>query len=469
MQRIKISWFQILSICCVCITSTHGQIDSTILTYREFMDNVIRFHPLSRKADLKSRMAEAEWLSARGNLDPVITSGWNEKNFDDKLYYRQFQGKLQIPISRFGVDFVTGYENSDGTFLNPEYSTGTNGLWNAGVEVDVLQGLIVNERRIALDQARIFQDLAENERQIMLNQLLYEASIQYLQWQQFDAFRITLIENLELAINYLENTKQSFLNGEKTAMDTLEANILFQDASISLQKNEALLLKARQQLENFLWFNDMPVTLQPDTQPETSGNGLFVQSINLDNERAVVNNPIILAADNKITQNEIEQRLKREKLKPKFKIKYNPLLATSDAGLSPTFSAADFKWGFDFSFPLLLRSERADVQRGAIKIQELVLDRENKRNELENKLDATLQQQEILAGQLQLLQENVAGYRLLLEGENEKFRLGESSVFLLNKRQEKYIDGQLKLIELRLKLERERLNYLYYSNQLLIK
>ena len=61
------------------------------------------------------------------------------------------------------------------------------------------------------------------------------------------------------------------------------------------------------------------------------------------------------------------------------------------------------------------------------------------------------------------------GYRLLLDGENEKFRFGESSVFLLNKRQEKYINGQLKLIELNIKLQVELLNYLYYSNGLIEK
>ena len=38
--------------------------------------------------------------------------------------------------------------------------------------------------------------------------------------------------------------------------------------------------------------------------------------------------------------------------------------------------------------------------------------------------------------------------------------------FLLNKRQEKYIEGQLKLIDLTNKLQKERLNYLLSSNQL---
>ena len=161
-------------------------------------------------------MGEAEWLLAKGGLDPEITSNWNQKNFDDKLYYQLYQGKLRIPL-KLGVDLIAGYENSDGVFLNPEYSTGTNGLWNAEVEVNVLQGLIVNERRIALDQAQIFADLAENERLILLNQLLYDASLTYLEWQKSHAIKSVLEENLVIATNYFENTRLSFLNGEKTA------------------------------------------------------------------------------------------------------------------------------------------------------------------------------------------------------------------------------------------------------------
>ncbi|MFT5169157.1 MAG: hypothetical protein ACI8P3_004405, partial [Saprospiraceae bacterium] len=71
--------------------------------------------------------------------------------------------------------------------------------------------------------------------------------------------------------------------------------------------------------------------------------------------------------------------------------------------------------------------------------------------------------------QFNLLNQNVENYKRLLDGENEKFRFGESSVFLLNKRQEKYINGQIKLIEIFIKSQIEILNFLYYSNQLIKK
>lgn len=445
--------------------SGNAQIDTTTLTYLAFLNNVVQFHPIAKQANLKIDWAEAEWLSAKGNLDPMLTSNWNEKNFDKKRYYRQFQGKLKVPTV-LGIDLVGGYENTEGVFLNPENKTDEFGLWNVGVEVNLLQGLWINERRTALKQAQIYQNIAENERQMLLNELLYGASLAYLDWQKNYYAQQVILESIELAETYFDNTKASFLGGEKTAMDTLEALLIYQDALNKAQFYEGKRLKAQQNLENFLWFNDLPLLLENGVKPENYEQPIFELTTGLDLQNLLANHPAIQEKLNKQSYYELEQKLKREKLKPKLKAKYNPLLATSDNGLSPNYSTGDYKWGFDFSMPLLLRSERANIQKGEVKLQEIALDLDNKRNELRNKIEASLQQQTVLQAQLGLQQQNVNGYRRLLEGENDKFLYGESSVFLLNKRQEKYINGQLKLIETYIKLEMEILNYLYYINRL---
>lgn len=460
MRKYLILFFSILA-----IANLVAQSDTTTLTYQEYLANILLYHPLAKQANLKTDLANAEWLAAKGAFDPKLTAGWQEKNFDDKLYYRLFQSKIKIP-TRLGIDVVGGYENTSGVFLNPENKTDKRGLWNVGLEANLLQGLIVNERRNALEQAKIFQELAKNQQQILLNDLLYDASIAYLDWQKYAAIQFVLQENSTIAANYLRNTAESFFGGEKTRMDTLEAYILWQDTKVVLQTNENFLIKSRQQLEIFLWLETLPLVLQPTTLPENYTNTLF--QIPVENKVAdlVNQHPIILEKRNKQSSYVLNQRLKREKLKPKLKAKFNPLLATSDASLAPTYTTSDYKWGFDFSFPLFLRKERAGIQEGEIKIKEVTYDIENKVVELQNKMEGSLQQQVILQQQIDLQAQSVVGYRLLLDGENEKFNYGESSVFLLNKRQEKYINGQLKLIKLNIKRQMELLNYLYYANGL---
>lgn len=442
-----------------------AQSDTTILSYPEYLANILKYHPVAKQANLRLDLAEAEWLSAKGNLDPKISSDWNQKNFDDKLYYRQFQGKLRIP-TQLGIDVVGGYENTEGIFLNPENTTDRFGLWNVGVEINLLQGLLVNERRTALRQAKVFRDIAKNQQQVLLNELLYLASFAYLEWQKYYSFQDAIQENIAIASEYFQNTKLSFLNGEKTAMDTLEALITLQDVNTMLQANKAALAKSVQRMENFLWFKELPVELQETTKPQDYREDIFI----IDDFSAIQNlattHPMLLEKINKQSMLEIEQKLKREKLKPKLKVKYNPLIATSTDGITPNLSTSDYQWGFDFSMPLFLRKERAGIQKGEIKLMDIQFDIDNKQNELINKIENSIQQQSILQDQLVLQEQNVEGYKRLLDGENEKFQYGESSVFLLNKRQEKYIDGRLKLISLFVKQELENLNYLYYTNRL---
>ncbi len=442
-----------------------GGPDSLKLSYDEYLENILIYHPIARQAGLKQGFAETELMKARGYLDPEIVAGWNEKNFDDKLYYRKYGAKLRFPTS-IGLDVVGGYENTKGDYVNPENKTDEFGFWHVGLELNVLNGLLVNERSTAIKKAKVYQSLAENEQQVLLNELMYASLSAYLTWQKYYFSLEVLEENKAIANTYLANTKEAFVNGEKTAMDTLEASIAYQEAHNYYLKNEMYLVKARQIIENYLWYEDVPISLQDDAIPEYFKDPFFENVTSYDVE-LIEYHPKILATINKLSMAEIDQRLKRSKYLPKLKVKYNPLLKTQGSTNIHSFSSSDYKLGFEFSMPITFRKERADVNRGKLKIQEIELDLEQKRNELLNKSDASWAQQLLLKEQIDIQNQNVVMYKQLLDGESEKFNYGESSVFLLNKRQEKYISSQLKLTDAYVSQQLEVLNFLYYSNQLL--
>ena len=447
-------------------TSLFAQLDTTVLTFEEYFQNILMDHPLARQADLRLDLRDAELLAARGAFDPIVAANWDQKNFKGDLYYQNYEAKLIIPTP-LGIDVVGGYENTDGIFVNDQLTTSEFGLWNVGVEVNALQGLMVNRRRIGLQQAEVFSDLAENERLVLLNELLFDAAAAYFTWQENFYETIVLLENLQLAREYFVGTRESFFLGEKTALDTLETFTYILDAEIRLQKNQLDRIKARQNVENYLWVNETPAFLRPRTVPEDYRDPLLPTRILFELDD-LTTHPIVQAAVAKLSILELEQRLKRQKLLPKLKVKFNPLLATDSEGIGPMgFNRNDFKWGFDLDLPLLFRQARADVQRGEIKLLEAGLDLQNKRNELLNKIEASQDQLVTLEQQIATVEENVDRYRLLLEGEATKFQFGESSVFLVNRRQEKYIEGRIKLIEAYVKRQREVMNFLFYTGRLL--
>ncbi|MCB9331442.1 MAG: TolC family protein [Lewinellaceae bacterium] len=454
----------IAAVCCLLFFTKQGiaQQDSIVLSYAAFIENILQYHPVARQAALQNDFAAVEKLAAKGRFDPQLAADWNDKYFDKKHYYRIFNAGFQIP-TWYGLTLNGSYENTDGVYLNPENTTTNMGLWTLGVEANLLQGLLIDERRAAVQQARVFQQAAANEQKRMLNELLFAASLAYVNWQAaFNTQRI-IEESMVLAREYLSATRESFFNGDKPAIDTLEAFMIVQDRQLRLQANAIDLVKTRQHLENFLWYEQLPIELKPATTPEPMQTGALGPPFVAVPEPQLENHPEILEKQFKITQYEIEQRLKRDKFKPKLKVKYNPLLATSDNSVAPEFMLSNYKWGLGFAMPLLFRSERAAVQKTSVAIRELELGISDKQNNLRNKLQANREIQAVLREQVGLQQQNVANAGTLLEAENEKYSIGESSVFLLNKRAEKLLETRIKLVELTAKYQGNQMEYFYVA------
>ncbi len=244
-----------------------AQNDTTFLTQKAYLAQVLEQHPVAKQAALQEPLANATMLAAKGKFDPTLSSSWNDKFFSDKHYYRHFSTNLLIP-TQYGLQISAAYENNNGYYLNPENTTDKYGLWAVGIEANILQGFFIDERRAAVQQAYIFERITKNERQIMLNDLLLMASLAYIEWQKAYYTQQILEEAMQIAQDYRQATRQSFLGGEKTAIDTLEAFLIVQDRMLMLQSNEMLLENAKQTLENFLWQNNQPISLNQPTAPE---------------------------------------------------------------------------------------------------------------------------------------------------------------------------------------------------------
>jgi outer membrane protein TolC len=68
---------------------------------------------------------------------------------------------------------------------------------------------------------------------------------------------------------------------------------------------------------------------------------------------------------------------------------------------------------------------------------------------------------------LALYRETVANYQRLLDAELRKFSIGESSIFLINSRENKLIDAQLKLIKLESSLPKLEAGVLWAAGRLI--
>ncbi len=454
-----------------CISLVVAAQDTTLVLEQErFLQMVLEYHPVARQSRLVIEQGEYGIRKARGSFDPSVFTYYDNKQFQSKEYYSMLGTGLKVP-TWVGVDMKLGYDQNQGDFLNPEASIPENGLWYAGVSVPLGEGLFIDERRKVVKQARLFSQYTRAEQSRILNDLLLDAMENYWYWvKTFSQLRI-FDESVGIALTRFNAVRDSYLQGDKPAVDTLEAFIQVQNRRISA--NQALIeyQKATLSLSNYLWYeNDIPLEITDKLIPPLSDALADIEIISESELSARLtgiedSHPELQLYQYKQADLAIEERWKKEKIKPKLNLNYNFLSET----IGPTaenYGLNNYKWGLEFSLPLFLRSEIGDLRLTQIKQEEVALGRSRKTLEVINKVLVFHQQLKNLMDQIDLYALNVTNYEQLLRAERLKFDAGESSLFLINSREISLIEARIKYIEVETKVRISYVGYFWAAGSL---
>ena len=429
-----------------------AMLTDSVLDYSEFIYWVRMNHPVAEIADLEIELARRELRMSRGGFDPILYGNYRTKDFKDTEYYDALQAGIEIP-TWMGISLLAGYEDNQGAFLNPEATVPQSGLINAGISAQLGSGLLMDDRRAALRQAQIGIEAGENDRQLISNQLFFEATSAYFNWS-FSAQSLTVAEEaLELANIRYEGVRESFIFGDVPAIDTVEAYTQVLSRLYNLREAQNFYIQSINLASAYLWSPEgNPVTLPPFVRPrnsaEVSTENLLVP-LSID-----VTHPELLKLLFKREILTIDRRLAAEYLRPKVELKYNFLTENvlpspaNDFFQDNAFFQNNYNFGAKVSFPIFLREARGKVGMTKVKIDMVEREVENKRAQLDAKLGAGLVKLENLREQINIFEQNVELFQILLNGERELFRIGESSLFLINARETKLIESRVKYLEL---------------------
>jgi outer membrane protein TolC len=424
----------------------------SVLDYEEFIYWVRMNHPVAEIADLEVELARNQLRMSRGGFDPLLYGNYRTKDFKDTDYYDVLQAGIEIP-TWMGISLQAGYEDNQGAFLNPEATVPQDGLINAGISAQLGSGLLMDDRRAALRQAQIGIEAGENQRQLISNELYYEATVAYFNWSLANQTIEIAEEALDLANIRYEGVRESFIFGDVPAIDTVEAYTQVLARLYNLREAQNQYIEAVNVASAYIWSPDgNPVILPPFIRPRDSAN---VPAENVMVPLSIdITHPEILKLLFKRESLTIDRRLATEYLRPKLELKYNFLTenvlpAPADEFFqNSTFFENNYNFGAKVSFPIFLREARGKVGMTKVKIDMVEREVENKRAQLDAKLSAGLVKLENLREQINIFQQNVELYQILLNGERELFRIGESSLFLINARETKLIESRVKYYEL---------------------
>lgn len=439
-----------------------------VLSFEAFK-GMLNNHPAIRAAELSVEKGNQTLTRAKGAFDPKVSGSYQNKFFKGTEYYDQTYIGVEIPL-RAPIILQSSFENANGTYFNPEETTPNGGLINAGVAIPLGQGLITDKNRTELRQAEAYKRYSLIEQKIRIQQLRYDAFHQYWLWWMSKRTLDIHNEWVTIAEQRLVDTKNRFLAGDIASIDTLETAIQVQNRKQKYQAAQAKWNKESLELASHLWqkneLNYVPVESIKNRIPQNDlvfENSLSNTNVLSDRTNTIQNtNPELLKYDPILEQLKSEERWKKEMMKPIVNVKYNALNEAT-APSENLMTLNNYKWGAQISWPILMRKAKGELGLTRVKIEETALEATQKQTIVRNKALAAIKQLELLRQQLANVTSNVKNMQRLLDAERDKFNSGESSVFLINTREQQLFDLRIQETEIatQLKLQEIEIQYLF--------
>jgi outer membrane protein TolC len=432
----------------------------------QVMQMVRQYNPIAKQAGIQVQQAKAKLLAARGGFDPILSQNLAEKTFDGTAYYEYNNPELRIP-TWFGVEVKAGIETINGNRVNTSETTGTSNY--IGISVPLGRDLLMDKRRAVLQTAKVMRDASYAEQQRMLNDLMLDVQKAY--WSWYKSYRILSILDEAIVINErrLAFVRGAFRQGDRPALDTTEALAQLQQLQVQQQAAKLELRNNQLDLSVFLWTPEGNPYLLPDEVSPLipGGEQIFeTQSVPvLDSllDIARKNHPELLLYNFKLQSLSIEKQYRFQQLLPQADLQYNFLQEGnrfSNTLKAPLFDN-NFQYGLKMSIPIRLSAERGNYRNAKLAINSVRLEQDLKTTQIENKVKACFNELINLRAQVALQTKAYSNYSLLQRGEEVRFSIGESSLFLVNARENKRLEElqKLQLLKAKLALAGYQLNW----------
>jgi outer membrane protein TolC len=438
--------------------------DTFVFNEARFLKQVYDFAPAVRNSGLEVAIQNQEWLAAKSVFEPKLIGGYDRKNFDSKTYYNKLDAgvKVNTPI---GVKVSGGYADNDGVYLNPESNVPVQGLVYAGIEVPLGAGMFTDAERTLVKQQRLENNAASLLNTLAVNDHLLESGEAYWDWYEGVMLLNLSQEAIVLAQNRLRLVVRKNAIGEAADIDTLEAFINFQNRQAFLLESTVKWEKYKNKVQDYIWMPEMTKDL---LAPEVDLDYTVMLPDSFTEREITRLHPLISLLDTDSLINRASLALAREFYKPQVDLAFK---LQEDGGTVGNFDynpQQNNYIGLNVNMPLLLRKQRAKANQSLIKEQIIG----NKKQEMIVKI---LNAQRTYHNNTLNLKETIdlwsvasANYKRMLNAEQMKFTLGESSLFIVNSRELKWIAAREKYIKSYVEYRKSILRY-YHSLGILPK
>lgn len=442
---------------------------ASALTLEQVLRTVDRSYPLLLAAQEEIQIAQAEYLSAQGPFDARIESS-NFGTPQGGYEHISSDTALHLPLQSVGGEVSLGYRIGRGDWpsYDKNYLTNTAGELSARLQLPLLRGLTVDQRRTLLRNTRLGIDLKSAEYAEKRIKIKREAGLAYWAWT-LELKRLSLIQQLLR----VAKERQSALERRHELGDSSNIQVV-ENMRFILQRKELLRLqvykarKAKRLLSLYLR-DEKGDLVEPKSQQQNINELEKKLSINKihryqDNKKRILSNhPMLSAFEKHIAIERNRLKLSNNNLLPSLDLSYK---ITSENGLGgdPLKKKAAHKLGLNFQTPIQRRKAKGQRHKQVAKINQYQQYYTLAMQRLGVAFSNTIDEINTAQSRTALLDNEVKLAKKIEKAERISFSQGTSSLFLVNQRETSTFSVKLKALKVLLESKVAILNLRALSN-----
>ncbi|MBB3104904.1 TolC family protein [Azomonas macrocytogenes] len=433
------------------------------LTLEQVLSSSATHYPKILSSLQKIESGDAEKQIAQGAFDWEVqqkimrrSHTYDGRYADTQVTRRFYDNNMRLYFGyRISKDYLPSYEDAMNTYRGGEF--------NVGVMFSLLKDRTIDKDRYNVRQSELTAKKAQNEMRLTQLKTQYQAMNAYLEW-------IALGKSIQSMRYLLELSEKRQVAFEKKNKHGDIAEIYLTENQQYILKRQIEINQMEQEWQNsavylsLFWRDEMgnsnvptPLDMPHDfpDKPSIDKNKLIHDMAYLQSQ-----SPDIIAIDMEQSKLDNTIELGENSLLPKVDV---VLEGTHNVGGQKSSPAGnDVKIGLSITIPLERNIAEGKIRKAEAEKNRLEYEQKLVAEQIATQLKTIASNYAMIEKYQNLISKEVALAEVMQQAEYSKFKEGLSDLFVVNLREEKTIEAQLKLIKAQLDFWKNISNY-YFS------
>lgn len=424
---------------------------ASTLTLEKVLKTTKKHFPIILAAKQDVSVARAQMQIAKGAFDPTLSSDANstpEGGYENVYSHTQ----INIPLVVGGARFYAGYRNGRGNWpvYYQNFLTNTGGDTIAGIDVPILRNFQIDPKRAEFTKAKLRIAARHQELNLVKIEMLTDAGNAYWSWVA-SAKQVALVKKLlSIALE-----RQSALVKQNKAGDVADIEVTENERFIMQRK--AFLVNAKQQYKiastnlSLYYRNESGQPIRPTLSevpiklPRIPKDAIY-QRVYAKRAYYIINQfPSVRLLDYQKKIQQVQIRLVKNELLPTLDLNLSADKEYGENG-DPLLRKTAYNVGLQFNFPLPQNVAKGRFLMSESKLHQIIINQNYTRQQLSVNLKNALTELENDRRQYLLFNREVNLALKVEQAEMIKFKEGDSSLFLVNQREQTTFSARLQAL-----------------------